>query len=161
MGVTCKSSGFYSIEAFPNASYKPEVDFTGNPRVVINIREASKHAAEFCGSPDAPKYFYYAEMQEADLAKMYGHKNSLCNEAKPSFDQSALNEITGSAEEMSFIVSRDDNDWRFIISGTDLMTEREGRKLRILAPRSRVNFDAKADVWMLTGQCVMTINQGR
>jgi hypothetical protein len=158
---TCKSSGFYSIHAFPNGSYKPEVDFTGNPRVVINIREASKHAAEFCGSPDTPKHFYYAEMQGADLVKMYSEFAPPCTQATPSFEQSTLNKVKGSAHDMSFIINRDDNDWRFVISGIDLTTEREGRKLRILAPQPQINYDAEADVWMITGQCIMTTNQGR
>jgi hypothetical protein len=78
-----------------------------------------------------------------------------------STEHSTLETVTGSAQNMSFIVSRDDNDWRFIISSTNLTTEREGRELRILVPKPGVNYDAKAGVWMLTGQCVMTINQGR
>jgi hypothetical protein len=161
-GWTCKSSGYYSIKAFPNGGYKPEVDFTGNPQVVINIRAASKDTSEFCRSPGW-KDFYYAEMQGADLATLYnGLDGPFCNEAKPSFENSTLNKVAGSTRrEMSFIVSRDDNNWRFVISGTDLTTEREGRELRIVMPKPGVSYDAKAGVWMVTGQCVMTINQGR
>jgi hypothetical protein len=83
---TCKSSGFYSIHVFPDGSHKPEVDFTGNPQVVINIREASKDTAQFCGSPDTPKYFYYAEMQGTDLAMLYNQKTRVCKEAMLSFE---------------------------------------------------------------------------
>jgi hypothetical protein len=159
---TCKSSGFYTIEAFPDGSYKPAVDFTGNRQVVINIRQASKAMAQWCGSPDTPKYLYFAEMLGIDLAKFYSLKAPLCSEATPSLENSTLNEITGSARGMSFIVSRDDNDWRFIISGTDLTTERRGRELRIRAPSlSQVKHEAKAGVWMITGQCIMTTDQSR
>jgi hypothetical protein len=160
---TCKSSGFYTIEAFPNGSYKPSVDSTGNPQVVINIRKASKDLAQVCGSPDTPKYFYYAEMQGQYLATIYGTNTpTFCeNQAMPSFDHSTLDAARGSVGLMSFEVSRDDNDWRFIISGTDLTTQRSARKLRILSPGPAINFDAKAGVWMITGQCIMTANQDK
>jgi hypothetical protein len=155
---TCKSSGFYTIAAFPNGTYQPAVDFTGNLRVLINIRQA-KDESQFCGSPDSPKYFYYAEMIGNELAKRYSDKAPVCAEATPRLADSTLDEVTGSSRGMSFIVSRDDNDWRFVISGTDLTTEREGRKLRILVPSPQVNYEAKAEVWMITGQCIMTTDQ--
>ena len=161
---TCKSSGFYTIEAFPNGIYRPDVDFTGNQQVVINIRTASKVEAEFCGSPRRGD-LHYVEIQGRDLVSLFNRRDNkpFCNEATLNFENSTLNKVTGSTRdgEMSFIVSRDDNDWRFVISGADLRTEREGRKLRIAVPMPGVNYDAKADVWMFTGQCVMTMNQGR
>ena len=157
---TCKSSGFYIIKAFPNGSYQPAVDFTGNSQVIINIREASKDQEVLCGFPGYPKYFSYAEMQGPFLARMYSQGAPVCSEVKPSFEHSTLNKVAGSAREMSFIVSRDDNDWRFIISRTELTTEREGRELRILALQPGINYDAEADVWMITGQCIMTTNEG-
>jgi hypothetical protein len=150
---TCKSSGFYTIEAFPDGSYKPAVDYTGNRQVVINIREASQQIAkDACNVP----YFYYAEMQGEELATNYNNKVDICDKVTSRFESLTLNEVSGSSGGLSFIVSRDDNDWRFVISGTDLTTEREGRKLRILSPSPYLNFKAQADVWMITGQCIMT-----
>jgi hypothetical protein len=62
---TCKSSGFYTIEAVPDGSYKPAVDYTVNRQVIINIREASQEVAkDACNVSD----FYYAEMQGEELA---------------------------------------------------------------------------------------------
>src|SRR5262249_31361606 len=102
-----------------------------------------------------------AEMQGDELVKLYNEKTGYCNEATPRFEHSTLNKVTGSAKDMSFIVSRDDNDWRFVISGTDLTTEREARKLGILVPSPNLKFEAKAGVWMLTGQCIMTVDHAQ
>ena len=155
---TCRSSGFYSISALPDGSYKPEADFTGNPQVIINIRQATKDTLQLCNygyGNDTPA-LYYAEMQGSGLAKLYNQQGNTCSEATISFTDKTIDKVTGAAGRMMFAVSRDDKDWRFIMSNTDLTTEREGRKLRILAPSPLVNYDAKAEIWMITGQCIMT-----
>lgn len=95
-------------------------------------------------------------MQGSGLAKLYNQQGNTCSEATVSFADKTIDEVTGAGGRMIFALSRDDKDWRFIMSNTDLTTEREGRKLRILAPSPLVNYDDKAEIWMITGQCIMT-----
>jgi hypothetical protein len=52
----------------------------------------------------------------------------------------------------SFILQKGDNDWRFIFVSADLETDRVARKMRIENPK--INYDAHAETWMITGECI-------
>jgi hypothetical protein len=68
--------------------------------------------------------------------------------------------VARSTSPVSIILQRDDNDWRFIMSATELTTEREERKTRILVPPQRgVKYEALASSVFLTGECLLTLGK--
>jgi hypothetical protein len=61
-----------------------------------------------------------------------------------------------SSQRTSLIVMRDDADWRFIASWTDLDTARSAREMDITHPIPNYHRTPAARVSMMTGECIMT-----
>jgi hypothetical protein len=56
----------------------------------------------------------------------------------------------------SLEVARDDVEWRFVLSGTSITTEKRARELRIMAPPNPlIKWQAMADVDFITGECIL------
>jgi hypothetical protein len=54
----------------------------------------------------------------------------------------------------SIEIMRDDAEWRFVLSRTDLTTEKYARELRTSTPNPPIQFKAEATVYFVTGECI-------
>jgi hypothetical protein len=138
----------------------PETDSPENRNIIFTIRRSTEDYPPLCHAE------YKVEIRGSKLAELYHYGGrKLCDaDAEVSFHdskKSIIDKVTGNnMSRMSFVVRRDDNDWRFMLSNSELTTEREGRELRIKVPNPQLHFDAEAKIWMITGQCIMTNDNG-
>jgi hypothetical protein len=159
----CKNNGYYGMEVLPDGSYKPQIDkTTAQIPVILNIRKVVQCKSESLSDE------YYAEIKGDGLVQTYNNSLSsyVCRPlVNVSYDNKSLESISGSFSSQtttnSLIISRDDNSWRFLMSGVSLTTERHGRKLRIIAPQPGVAYEASASTWIETGECVLTVGSSQ
>ena len=174
---TCKSMGYYEATVFPNGSFVP-VKSNESKQIKIIIKEPKAFTSDYCSWKD--KHDYYIELFGADFLVLqdqdicdqqitYGitHTNEPGSSQKfkssgfpkPSetFKDRPLNAVSANlrtSRPISLILVKDDGDWRFILSSTNLETEKSARELRV---GSTFAYDIKssASLWMLTGECIM------
>lgn len=115
-----------------------------------------------CGWNEHSRHLYI-ELSGNDLVEIYN--SDYCSQIVKEDSQvdragsqnvPALNKVTGvllRSSPMSVVVDKEDVDWRFILSLTDLTTVRDSRRLRILVPKLGNSFDPKASTWFITGEC--------
>jgi hypothetical protein len=52
-------------------------------------------------------------------------------------------------------LARDDIEWRFILSRSDITTEKRARELRVHNPNSPFTVKVYASAYFLTGECII------
>jgi hypothetical protein len=147
----CASSGYYGMEVLPNGTYRPLTDAAST----LEIRVRVSNDWKMCGASE-----YYIELSGNEFASLYD--DLPCSQQVKLFftqlnkqgDLETLDANIGHS--MSLLVHRDDVEWRFVLSDTSLITARESRKLRIMAPNPKTNYDASANISMLTDECIIT-----
>jgi hypothetical protein len=159
----CSSAGFYEMLVRPDGSYLPQTDFTGDRAIEITLKVPSKETVDNC--PDnGPELPYVVEVQGEGLAHLFS--KDVCRQSVlldpdirlPGHDD--LYRVTATStwygsQPMSLFVDRADTDWRFVISGSRLNTDKEARDLNAMpgATHPGVTYSAEADAWMMTGTC--------
>jgi hypothetical protein len=152
------------LEVLPGGAYRPLIDTKEYGVLIVNLREMLQDERETCG--EFNRHAYYVELRGNELSQMF--RGYLCARAHISFFHVAAPSNTeemepGNIEQMSesdrdashvFLLNQDDNSWRFALSGTDLTTMRQSRKLNIENPKGP-RFVAEAGVWLMTGECVL------
>jgi hypothetical protein len=164
----CAVSGFYEMEVHPDGTVKPTTDYSDRTPIEIIIKEAGQNTQEYCVWDKYPIH-YYVEIKGNQLAARYSIGScdqsvqidtKLTHVGNQSFQAlEQVESVTTHYRPMSLLVHRDDADWRFVLSSTDLTTVRESRQLRATFPQPQITFDPKASTWFLTGECVMTAGQ--
>jgi hypothetical protein len=164
----CGMSGFYELDVTPNGNVNPTTDYSQRTSIKIVVRDAGAYKRKVCGWDEHSRHLYI-ELSGNDIVELYNR--DYCSQIMKVFRQSRqvggqstwlLKSITGVfLGPMSVVVAKDDADWRYIMSFTDLTTSRESREMRILHPKFKL-FDPKASTSFVTGECILeTDNSGR
>jgi hypothetical protein len=166
---SCVASGFYSMEVSPDGTFTPSSAPYDHGPIRVDVRQAGEFALGACGERNTPTQ-YFLEVTGSSLFR----NNGLCdqrvyvhNKYYPIADRKAPDlegiDAVGVRDTNSFSIHRADADWRFVLSSTDLTTDRESKRLRTtvpyIAPSRESIFDPKASVSLLTGECTMITGQ--
>jgi hypothetical protein len=159
---TCGSKVFYGMNVFPNGNYEPIGE--ANPKTVkIELKGVGDKwdYADVC-----PKRHDYVEISGSGGLFDTGEANpcyqtiTLRFAATTSISQAPeLEEVRGSlsvgqtGRDLSLDIARDDAEWHFVLSRTDLTTSKRSRELRVMVPSQE--FKPEASVDFLTGECIL------
>jgi hypothetical protein len=174
----CRPSGFYGMDVSPNGQFKPIAEQSMSASLGIRVH----YSPGMCGDP----YMHDSYVIEITGNKLFGGlvNQTSCEDymnlefkdtPKPAKGQAPEpcredgcghplerleDSVARSTSPVSIILQRDDNDWRFIMSVTELTTEREERKTRILVPpQPGIKYEALANSVFLTGECLLTLGK--
>jgi hypothetical protein len=166
-GWRCASTTFYTTQVSPDGKHQSQVDDGPSGKTSITIR--LKYGPKGLCSEDHG--IYYIDI--VDLSGPFAFDTrtepvgNLCKqvvvmdfERLTSPDKEAelkdLQVSMGKPRLQSLEVARDDVEWRFVLSGTNITTEKRARELRITAPPNPlIKWQAMADVYFITGECIL------
>ena len=128
------------------------------------MRRDVKNVFDYCATfHDGPTAFssQYVEILTQDL-EMFSNNGNQCTqiirwdhvtkETEPDVIRVSIGEINKS---ILLELANDDVGWRFILSRSDVTTEKRARELRVHNPNSPFKAEAYASVYFLTGECVV------
>jgi hypothetical protein len=161
-GWRCASTAFYTTQVSPDGKHQSKVDGSYKTSLTIRLKYG---ANDLCSNGR----IYYIEI--ADFNQLFDTRNGpvgdLCkqvvvidfgNRIPPDKEPElkGLQASIGKPHLNSLEVARDDVEWRFVLSGTSIMTEKRARELRITAlPNPLIHWQAMADVYFITGHCIL------
>jgi hypothetical protein len=178
----CSSSGGYFMTVLPDGSYKPEADFSDRNRAIeVTVRQLNMEGSKAkCGTIWA---LYAVEIKGNELASDWqdacSQQVEVSREAAKSVPGAVVQPIFGNirrVEAVSYfstsktlLLHRADTDWRFVISSSDLTTDKDARELNGSNYIDRhpwkqdrswtLTFDAKASAWLMTGTCKLVVGR--
>lgn len=163
----CGISNDYQVEILPSGQVRPGTGISDKTPIEIVVRKAVPDAVQACGNGNGTSE-YFAEINGTNMAEFFRH--GLCSQrlkvnydyhiaegGAPDLKRIEAAEVYGGVR--SLLVARDDADWRFTFSSTDLLTSREARRLRVAVPNPRIVGNPDANISILSGECVMTSGQ--
>jgi hypothetical protein len=158
---TCASKVYYAMKVSPNGNYKPIAEASPTTlKIQVKRMKDGWYLADVC-----PKKLDFLEVEEPGGLFSTGMSNPCFQTVNFRFaplqspdTPAELEEVHASIEptitkNMALDVERDDIEWRFVLSSTDLTTTRRSRQLRVSSPR--FEFAPEADVHFFTGECVL------
>jgi hypothetical protein len=162
---SCRSDNFYEMHISPDGKYTIKAQEAGSQSIKITVNNLTEEARNSdLRIRSCPQYSpYYIEIAGSGyfatlLDGMEKHKCDI-NVTQYNNGLESLQANTElSLHATTLKVSRDDTEWRFIATGSDVTTKRKAREINIQAPK-QVPWSAGADVWTLTGECVLDIGK--
>jgi hypothetical protein len=161
-GWRCASTAFYRTQVSPDGKHQSEVDDRYKTSLTIRLKYG---ANDLCSKGR----IYYIEIVDfnqlfdsrigplGDLCKqvvVIDFENRIPPDKEPELK--GLQASIGKPHLNSLEMARDDVEWRFVLSGTSIMTEKRARELRITAPPNPlIHWQAMAHVYFITGDCIL------
>lgn len=151
------------MTVLPNGEAKPVAE---NASHSVKI-ELKRMGEKWEYSDVCPKKYDYIEIQDSGGLFPTGHRNPCYQivdfvrglyqglDKLPALQQLHACIALDAYRHIDLQIARDDLDWRFILSNTDLTTEKQARELRVRSPNSPFRVEAEANVYFITGECVL------
>jgi hypothetical protein len=142
---TCASSTLYGVTVQPGGQSIP---FAGDPGDCANKSPVYVELKD-----NRLEYEYSKPCDQKINTILRPHSEGLVYGFNTRPDEFSA-EIGASAP-MSLIIERDDVEWRFIISMTELLTSKGARELRYGHNDQSIQWKSEAKVSFITGECIL------
>jgi hypothetical protein len=153
----CGSSAFYEMKVLPDGHYRAITDRSAAP-VTVTVKTDARSLGSCSTAPyyveiqPSGSLFSTAEFSEPCLQivipelRWVPDKNAQLERLKASIGGRAL---------ISLDIAREDAEWRFVLSRTDITTERHARELRVSPVTHNMEWRAETSMSFYTGECIL------
>jgi hypothetical protein len=150
---SCSTLAFYGMDVTPDGNYKP---FGENRPAKITIKLINDKTDESCQA----NHYHFEIDDNSGLFSAQPYETNSCTQLLQlhKHTTSELENAEGIViypRQMTVVITRDDNDWRFVLSKTHLSTTRSTRMSKIEVPQVAQFFTPEARVNFVTGECIM------
>jgi hypothetical protein len=153
------------MKVLPDGRYRPIADLSSHFTLTIKLRNDTGKLYSFCSAERAHGSDYVEISQSG--GDLFSNPADPCSQVikmnfgkfgpSKALELEQLRASIGPPSLMSLDLMRDDIEWRFVLSRTDITTEKEARKLRVTSP-SFHQWEANATVYFMTGECILDQN---